>query len=379
MRNRIPVMVLDNGAIRYAVYDEKGAFLRYEYLLPADDPTDPGTGLVKGTLLDDEAEVKIWGAAADRTVNDGFHKVSELYQHWWSVLYGQAYSYWEDVKTPITESEAIILSQDYITYSKEISFDSAGNISLVNPVKLTRAFSYAGVTAFCKTLASLAPVYFIANIQNEDKGDVLYYLPAGATYAAYSLYNSAYNDNTHSIVGYYDVNWDESAINIKSGAPAEIRAALVSPQLITVPAGETTYVHSPNRNAYPDSGTVDGMTYKYLGVPFENAKLGLKLETGSYIGTGTVYSTWNEITLANKPIFVIVMAYDRAGTGFFQYESDTGDSTMQRSNLAQISYSAKWESNEDGSYKMSWRAGTDDSAAEQLNHSGTTYKYYNFY
>lgn len=54
MRDRVSTQVLANGAIRYAVYDETGAFLRYEYMLPADEPTEPGTPLNKATLLSDE-------------------------------------------------------------------------------------------------------------------------------------------------------------------------------------------------------------------------------------------------------------------------------------------------------------------------------------
>lgn len=69
MRDRIPTKVLDNGAVRYAVYDENGAFLRYDYMLPADEPADEGTPLSKETLLSDDTETAIFGYAADRTVN----------------------------------------------------------------------------------------------------------------------------------------------------------------------------------------------------------------------------------------------------------------------------------------------------------------------
>lgn len=58
MTDRTPTQVLANGAIRYAVYDGQGNFLRYEYLLPADEPTDPGTLLNKSTLLTDATAAK---------------------------------------------------------------------------------------------------------------------------------------------------------------------------------------------------------------------------------------------------------------------------------------------------------------------------------
>lgn len=72
MRDRIPTQVLENGALRYGVYDESGNFLRHEYLALDDAPTDTGTDLSKATLLQDSTEVSLFGAAADRTVDDAF-------------------------------------------------------------------------------------------------------------------------------------------------------------------------------------------------------------------------------------------------------------------------------------------------------------------
>lgn len=52
--------------------------------------------------------------------------------------------------------------------------------------------------------------------------------------------------------------------------------------------GEWEYLYSTSRDAYPDSGTVDGFEYAYAGVPFGNASnVPVKIETGSYTGTGT--------------------------------------------------------------------------------------------
>lgn len=70
MRDRIPTQVLDNGAIRYAVYDEQGNFLRYEYMLAADEPTDEGTPLNKANLLSDDTSEEIFEDTEDHTVNE---------------------------------------------------------------------------------------------------------------------------------------------------------------------------------------------------------------------------------------------------------------------------------------------------------------------
>ena len=72
MRDRTPTRALENGALRYGVYDEAGNLLRYEYLALEDEPTDPGTDLSKATLLQDSTEVSLFGSAADRTVDDAF-------------------------------------------------------------------------------------------------------------------------------------------------------------------------------------------------------------------------------------------------------------------------------------------------------------------
>lgn len=72
MRDRQPTKVLENGALRYGVYDETGALLRYEYLALEDAPSDVGTDLSKANLLTDDTEAALFGSAADRTVNDAF-------------------------------------------------------------------------------------------------------------------------------------------------------------------------------------------------------------------------------------------------------------------------------------------------------------------
>lgn len=70
MKDRRPTMVLENGAVRYGIYDELGALLRYEYIRPEDAPTQIGTPLTKMTLLSDETAEAIGLEQEDPTVND---------------------------------------------------------------------------------------------------------------------------------------------------------------------------------------------------------------------------------------------------------------------------------------------------------------------
>ena len=60
MKDRQPTQILDNGAIRYGIYDEAGQLLRYEYMKREDAPTVEGTPLNKANLLSDATAAKIW-------------------------------------------------------------------------------------------------------------------------------------------------------------------------------------------------------------------------------------------------------------------------------------------------------------------------------
>lgn len=47
VKDRIPTEVLENGAVRYGVYDESGNLLRYEYMKREDEPIEEGTPVNK--------------------------------------------------------------------------------------------------------------------------------------------------------------------------------------------------------------------------------------------------------------------------------------------------------------------------------------------
>lgn len=47
IKDRVPVNVLSNDAIRYGIYDEQGNLVRYEYIKREDEPTEEGTPINK--------------------------------------------------------------------------------------------------------------------------------------------------------------------------------------------------------------------------------------------------------------------------------------------------------------------------------------------
>lgn len=221
MRDRTPTKVLDNGALRYGVYDESGTFLRHEYLALDDAPTDTGTDLSKANLLKDTTAA-LFGLGTDAVPDDALSYLGQYAEHWWML--------------------------------------KASN-------------------------------------------------------------------------------------------------------------GSTTYAHSTDRATYPDSGTVDGITYTYLGVPFEHIPripLLCQLEQGSYVGTGTYgASNKNSLTFSSKPILFIITNNDREEWSIVIRPNAWGIST-NASNYA-LRY-VTWSDN-----SISWY--NADSSSYQFNLSGKTYYY----
>ena len=102
--------------------------------------------------------------------------------------------------------------------------------------------------------------------------------------------------------------------------------------------GAWEYVQSSSRSAYPDSGTQDGYEYEYLGIPFDNAVTAPKIETGSYVGTGTYgASNPNTLTFGFKPKTVIISI-----NGTSTYGGAIFMSGQTRSSYAGVAYNVEY-------------------------------------
>lgn len=53
MRDRESTKILNNGAVRYGIYDEDGELLRYEYIKLEDEPTVEGSLYSRANMLPD--------------------------------------------------------------------------------------------------------------------------------------------------------------------------------------------------------------------------------------------------------------------------------------------------------------------------------------
>lgn len=130
--------------------------------------------------------------------------------------------------------------------------------------------------------------------------------------------------------------------------------------------GDWQYLHSSNRNAYPDSGTQDGYEYEYLGVPFDNAATSPKIETGSYVGTGEYGSNKkNTLTFSKKPLAVIIQAGDARRFAVLLNGCTSGNAVSVGSG-DQIYVS--WTDT-----SVSWY--NSETPSIQMNNSGITYLY----
>lgn len=115
-----------------------------------------------------------------------------------------------------------------------------------------------------------------------------------ATAAMFGLSDEAVPDDVYAFLGKYNQHWWERANS-----------------------GDTEFVQSSNRNAYPDSGVSGNYEYTYLGIPFDNAVTAPKIEIGSYVGTGSYgQNNPNSLTFGFVPSLVIVMSknHDTGGS-----------------------------------------------------------------
>lgn len=295
--------------------------------------------------------------------NARFEMLNALKNHWWK---RRTPAQNRKVFTDITENIVFATSGYGITisYSVEATISSGGGLSLSSPTSYSKAFSNEA-TAFDITeeLVALAPVY-VTGLSGDSSG--IYYLPEGST-----CQKSSVSAETATITA--------SNTAIRSYASETVSVKL---QKVTVKnvAGNWEYIQSPDRSAYPDSGEQGGYEYQYLGVPFENAVGAPKIETGSYIGTGTYGSSNpNTLALSFKPRVVIIhnSTYSFVFGGSYSdgyafgivVDSLTSDYTQIR-----FGRYTRWRIKINAN-TLYWYNDSSNEAAPQLNVVDTTYYY----
>ena len=263
-------------------------------MVRADDPTQAGTPLNKATLLKD-ATAALYGLGTGAVPDDVLAELGKYKQYWWRRRLTPGEHYIE-VKTNISSSVDMVRQNSILTcqLSKYITINqTSGVISLDSPETVNAPTSISEVRSTIAYLSTKAPFYFQRN-----GSTVVYYVPQDATFTD-NLFSS-----TYTVSGSIDDN-DRYAIMLHAPSSG-VKGQKVATTKQTLPAGDWQYVQSSNRNAYPDSGTQDSYEYEYLGIPFDNAVTAPKIETGSYVGTGTYgESNPNTLTFGFVPKFVI--------------------------------------------------------------------------
>lgn len=253
------------------------------------------TFLNKANLAKDTTAA-LYGKDSDAVPDDLFAWIGQYNEYWWSVLHGQASVLYEEKRTAQSLAGATNIHSMYdestFEYADSIFVDQeTGAVSLASPTTVVVPARNTNETLLRNFGVAVQGKY--ASGLSFDT-DSIYFIPSGTVF----LYPS---DGSH-----YAMRLDDTTTFYK-----------ISSEAVNIPAGETTYVHSTDRNAYPDSGTVDGLTYQYLGIPFQNAVTAPKIATGSYTGTDAIPSTSSpmQLTFDFAPKIVMITGrYNPSGT-----------------------------------------------------------------
>lgn len=261
-----------------------------------------GNNLGKASLLKDQTAA-LFGLDDLAVPDDVLAFLGKYNTHWWSVLHGEAYTEYQEKRTA---NDTLFQMNGYtrhtLQYSTSVSVDpSTGEVSMVDPQDYVLNGATGDRDSFSAQLASLvamAPIYLSGMF---DDNEAIYYLPVGSTYG----YGTS---GANSTIRY---SWVDEVLVARLNDDATIPSFKVSSQLVYIEAGETTYVNSTDRDAYPDGETVDSLTYTYLGIPLQNAVTAPKVFTGGYVGAG-VHGADNANVLPLPARCVLLFVIDAA-------------------------------------------------------------------
>ncbi len=307
----------------------------------------------------------LFGLSESAIPDDVFAFLGKYNQHWWRRRAKTVVEVKEDITGTVDLTQD---STDYARfyYSKTVSVDSTGKVSLNSPTTL---YGVASSSSDASSLINdLKPYldntpYYVSSKNVDGK---VYYVPPGSV-IKYSAGNPGYFTfglYRYSSRTFYMMLSDNSLEDVK------VPAQLVNS---SIQLGDWQYVQSSDRNAYPDSGTSGGYEYEYLGIPFDNAVTAPKIETGSYVGTGTAGSSAkNTLNFGLDPAAVIivkdVLGGLVGGNVFIRGQTKSTGIGSHVNSGGDLSTAVVWANK-----AVSWYAGTSDN---QLNYTGERYYYF---
>ena len=313
----------------------------------ADQPLQQGTPLNKATLLKD-ATAALYGLGTGAVPDDVLAELGKYKQYWWKrrtngSAWRPVYGSTSTVTVCASEDESMVKFR----YADEIEISDSGAVSLKNPVEVNSP--YSNYTELNQHKFFQTGVY-----PGQDYKSDVYYVPEGAADATRNR-----SDRTYYVYK---------------------TAGVVTSEYSQV-IGDWEYVQSSNRSAYPDSGTSGGYEYEYLGIPFDNSVTAPKIETGSYVGTGTHGpNNPNTLTFSFVPKILFIFK-NNIHSGFIREMGYSNMVIMTHVSVVTSSYNSSvnfgdetyltWD---DNNKKVSWYS-TASSAECQGNMSGVTYTY----
>lgn len=319
-----------------------------------------GTALNKENLLRDNTAA-LYGLGTDAVPDDVFAWLGKYNQYWWKKrVYVEATGY-EEKQTVATDAVNLLYANDSTTtntilYSDSISINqSTGTVSLKNLSTVTLSFNkYTR-----RELISLFAGKYIRGVEGS----------SSTIYLVGTKIGQSPTGTNGDLQQEFDPD-SETGRFIRITYPG--LKVITSQKVDTSIIGDWSYLQSSNRNAYPDSGIVDGYEYMYLGKPYENfIEVPVEIEALSYTGTGT-YGTANKNTLTFSKTPKIVFIHDAiTSLGIFIKDlgraiTTTGISTSSTDTTFNYGQSVAWVEN-----SLIWY--NNHSGSSQLNKSGTTY------
>lgn len=235
---------------------------------------DCGTPKSSGVTIDAEGNINIPG-------NINGIDISEHYKHWWKRRsFEEHYEVTEGAFADYAIQRASESSnQKSIKYGTSYVLNADGSLSLSG------------------TTGSVYISYSDSENAEELKGK--YFIVS--SYSSNGDTGTKYNKVTFGTV-YYAPSDADSGTTTSPARIVWINAQPITSSLVQN-IGEWEYLSSDNISAYPQNGIDNGYEYEYLGVPFENARAGVKIEYGSYTGT-------TDLVFSFKPKMVILTSND---------------------------------------------------------------------
>ena len=202
----------------------------------------------KTQVLSDDTKTR-FGLDTSALPTEVFSMLAPYTQHWWWMRSIKPVTYYEEKVQWVSNTRYLYFYPDIgdIYYSNEVNIDqNTGEVSLVDPVLI-------------ESLSS----------------DMIYYTLAGKY--VQSTNGGIKVDYGDDPAGVFLIDYEPNHVYTTYNPPGRkvTMYAFVSASSYVVDEGEYLFKHSPDRNAYPDSGSDENFEYKYIGIPLDNAVVAL--------------------------------------------------------------------------------------------------------